>query len=125
MLCEARLTRGHLVAAKGATSLCVGKPIFGMIGIETRYIAFSPGELAAVEMINRAPFFEQFAASIRHEDTETGSQLVYKLNFIARPKALRWILHPLMATALRSETATRLAALAAFLKEVRSERKSN
>ena len=115
MLCEARLTRGHRVAARGATSLCVGNAMFGMIGVETRYIAFVPGELAAVEMINRAPFFELFAASIRHEDSDSGSQVTYKLNFIARPKALRWMLHPLIRSALRSETATRLAALAAFL----------
>ena len=68
LLREARLTRGHKVAEKGATSLCVGKPFFGLIGIETRYLTFVPGSIAAVEMINRPPFFEHFAASIRHED---------------------------------------------------------
>jgi hypothetical protein len=115
LLREARLTRGNTTAAKGATSLCVGKPFFGWIGIETRYLTFVPGSLAAVEMINRPPFFEHFAASIRHEDLPEGSRLTYKLNFSARPRFLRLLLHPIMLVALRHETRKRLAALAEFL----------
>ena len=119
LLREARLTRGHTVAEKGATSLCVGKPFFGWIGIETRYLTFVPGSIAAVEMINQPPFFEHFAASIRHEDGLGGSRLTYKLNFSARPRFLRWLLHPVMLMALRYETGKRLAALAAFLETER------
>jgi hypothetical protein len=89
LLREARLTRGHTQAALGATSLCVGKPWFGLIGIETRYVTFKPSEIAAVEMINRPPFFDHFAASIRHQDNELGSIAVYKLQFTARPRCLR------------------------------------
>jgi len=117
LLRAARLTRGHTVAEKGATSLCVGKPFFGLIGVETRYLTFVPGSIAAVEMINRPPFFEHFAASIRHEDVGEGSRLTYKLNFTARPRFLRWVLHPIMLVALRSETRKRLTALAEFLGE--------
>lgn len=116
LLREARLTRGSTVAAKGATSLCVGKPLFGWIGVETRYLTFVPGSIAAVEMINRPPFFAHFAASIRHEDVAGGSRLTYKLNFTARPRFLRWLLHPIMLVALRYETRKRLAALAEFLR---------
>jgi hypothetical protein len=115
LLCEARLTRGHQQAGPGATSLCVGKPWFGLIGIETRYITFKPGEIAAVEMINRPPFFDSFAASIRHQDNELGSIAVYKLQFTARPHCLRWLLHPIMLPQLRRETHKRLQALASFL----------
>jgi hypothetical protein len=115
LLREARLTRGHTKAAKGATSLCVGKPLFGLIGIETRYVTFTPGKIAAVEMINRPPFFEHFAASIRHTDVEGGSVAAYKFQFTARPRFLRWLLHPAMALALRFETQRRLHALASFL----------
>lgn len=115
LLREARLTRGHAVAEKGATSLCVGKPLGGLIGIETRYVTFTPGQIAAVEMINRPPFFAEFAASIRHTDVAGGSTVSYKLQFKARPAVLRWILHPIMLAALRYETARRLRALADFL----------
>ena len=119
LLREARLTRGNTVAAKGATSLCVGKPFFGWIGVETRYLTFVPGSIAAVEMINRPPFFEHFAASIRHEELPEGSRLTYKLNFTARPRLLRWLLHPIMLAALRYETRKRLAALADFLRDTK------
>lgn len=115
LLREARLTRGCLVAEKGATSLCIGKHLGGIIGIETKYLTFTPGVVAAVEMINRAPFFEHFAASIRHTDTPTGSLATYRLQFTARPKFLRWALHPVMRCVLQFETRKRLKALAAFL----------
>jgi hypothetical protein len=71
LLCEARLTRGHTQAGPEATSLCVGRPWFGLIGIETRYIAFKPAEIAAVEMINHPPFFGSFAAPSAIRTTRT------------------------------------------------------
>jgi hypothetical protein len=71
--------------------------------------------IAAVEMINRPPFFEQFAASIRHVDGVGGSELIYKFRFVAKPRWLRWLLEPVMRVALRHETHKRLGALAAFL----------
>jgi len=119
LLREARLTRGHSEAGPGATSLCVGKPWFGLIGIETRYVTFKTGEIAAVEMINRPFFFDHFAASIRHQDNEHGSMAVYKIQFSARPHCLRWILHPLMLMQLRRETRKRLLALADFLQRTK------
>ena len=112
LLCEAQLTRGHLKAGKGATSLCVGKPFFGLIGIETIYIAFAPGSLAAVKMINKPLFFECFTASIRHEDTAEGSKVTYKFHFLAKPAFMRWLMHPIMLMMLRHETNRRLKALA-------------
>lgn len=115
LLREARLTRGHKVAATGATSLCVGRPLFGIIGIETTYVTFTPGVLAAVKMINRPPFFDSFAASIRHQEIEGGSQLTYKLTFRAKPRLLRWIFEPVMRIALRYETRHRLKALSRYL----------
>jgi len=116
LLCEARLTRGHQVSAKGATSLCVGKPFFGLIGIETQYVTFTPGSIAAVEMINKPPFFDHFVASIHHQDKEGGGSVAtYKFQFLARPVWIRWLLHPLLLFTLRHETTKRLKALAEFL----------
>ena len=117
LLHEARLTRGHAVATKGATSLCVGKPFFGLIAIETRYLTFKEGEIAAVTMINRPPFFEAFSASIRHQDCAGGSRLTYKFNFSARPRFLAWLLEPVMKIALKHETTKRLSALAVYLEK--------
>jgi hypothetical protein len=115
LLREARLTRGCTIAQKGATSFCIGKHLGGCIGIETKYLTFKPGEVAAVEMINDTPFFSDFAASIRHTDTTTGSLATYRFQFTARPRYLRWILHPVMRCVLQFETKKRLRALSNFL----------
>lgn len=115
LLREARLTRGCTQAGPGATSLCVGKPAFGLIGIETRYVTFKRGVIAAVEMINCPPFFETFAASIRHEKAVGGSTATYKFRFTAKPRLLAWPMERVMLVVLRHETRRRLAALASFL----------
>jgi hypothetical protein len=101
----------------GAITLCMGKPLFGIIGIEARYLTFSCGEIAAVDLINRPLFFEAFAASIRHEDEGGGgvSTVTYRFSFRARPRWLRWILEPIMLVVLRPETRVRLRALSRFL----------
>jgi Polyketide cyclase / dehydrase and lipid transport len=122
LLCEARLTRGHQQAAKGATSMCVEKFFFGMIGIETEYLTFKQGSIAAVKMINRPLFFESFSASIRHADRIGGSTLVYKFQFSARPQILKWFLNPLMRAILRRETKRRLQSLSRFLEKQESPR---
>ena len=115
LLRRAELTRGHESAREGATSLSVGRPLFGVFGMETRYVTFKEGEVAAVELINRPPLFREFAASIRHEDNAEGSLATYKFRFSARPPLFRWFLEPLMLEALRAETAKRLRALSQFL----------
>ena len=115
LLREARFTRGHTVAAAGVTTLCVGKPLFGVIGIETIYLTFTPGVIAAVAMINRPFFFDSFAASIRHQDTASGSLVTYRFSFKARPRLLRWLLEPLMLRFLRHETTQRLRGLSRYL----------
>jgi hypothetical protein len=115
LLVDARLTGDHKKAQKGATSICTGKPLFGLIGIETRYVSFKEGELAAVEMINRPPLFGAFSASIRHQDNGEGSLITYKFRFSAKPRVLRWLLEPIMLVELRKETGKRLDALAQFL----------
>ena len=115
LLREARFTRGHTSAAVGATTLCVGKPLLGIIGIETSYLTFTRGVIAAVDMINHPPFFETFAASIRHQDTEIGSSVTYRFSFRARPRWLRWLFEPIMLVVLRHETKQRLRALSRFL----------
>lgn len=116
LLSSAALTQGHRKAGLGATSLCVGQRWLGRVGVETEYVMWREGELAAVRMINQPPFFGSFAASIRHEDTPEGSTATYRLTFRAKPVWLRWLLEPVMLRVLRMETRKRLKALAAFLK---------
>lgn len=115
LLSSAQLTRGSIKAGKGACSLCVGSRRLGGIGIETRYVTFEEGRLAAVTMINEPVLFSKFAASIRHEDREVGSIATYKLHFEAKPRWLAWLMEPVMTVMLRVETRKRLEALSRFL----------
>ena len=107
-------------SCKGAISVCQGKPILGGFALRTQYVSFERGKVAAVKMLNQPPFFETFAASIRHLDIgENQSEIIYKVNFTAKPKFLRWLLHPIMKVVLAWETKKRLAALKRFFNRER------
>jgi len=104
----------------GITAVCKGKT--ALLGIEMRtiYVSFQPGKVAAVKLTNRAPFFDSFAASIRHIRLDGGrSELIYELNFKAKPAFLRPFLHPIMGTMLKWETQKRLGSLKRYVEENR------
>jgi hypothetical protein len=104
-------------ARVGAHSYCQAKWRLGGIGVAARYVSFEPGRLAAVKMTNRPWFFETFAASIRHEDLPGGaSRIEYQFQFLAKPRWLRFALHPVMRFVLGVETRKRLRGLKRFVK---------
>ncbi len=124
LLTEAYLEPPFSMAEKGAVSLCRGKPILGGIGVRTIYISFDRGKVAAVKMINRPPFFQAFAASIRHIGiSESASKVEYRFSFLARPSFLRPILHPIMQLFFGWETKKRLQALSDYLSKTSSIRR--
>lgn len=112
LLRDAHLCEGCEEARLHATSVCTGRWYLGRIAMQTQYISFNPPHVAAVKLLNRPPFFESFAATIRHHDLGDGSSgIEYKYSFTSRPRWLRWMLHPLMGCVLRRETRRRLRAL--------------
>jgi hypothetical protein len=112
LLREARLVGGWAAAGMGAESVCRGKRRVGGIALRTAYVQFKRGEVAAVKLVNRPPFFDTFAASIRHGPAGEGASWVeYTYTFTARPRWLRFVLHPVMGLAFRVETRKRLRAL--------------
>jgi hypothetical protein len=112
LLREAYVEGGGVPAA-GAIAVCTGRWFVGGLCFRTVYVSYRRGEVAAVKLMNRPAFFEQWAASIRHEPLgPTRSRIVYTLSFSARPRRLAWLLEPLIAIAFRFETARRLRALA-------------
>ena len=112
LLRDARLCPGWSRAQLHATSVCTGRLFLGGIALKTEYISFNPPAFAAVKMLNRPPFFEAFAATIRHRDTPGGgSSVEYIYHFTARPRWLRWLLHPVMDAVFRWETRKRLRSL--------------
>lgn len=121
MLSEARLLGGAPTADVGVRSVCVGKWSSAYMAVETEYVSFSPGEVAAVKLTNRPLIFDKFAASIRHAPlTESTSRLTYVYSFEARPRFLAFVLNPIMALLLGWEVRSRLRGLRAFFE--RAER---
>ena len=116
MLREARLLGGATAAGLGVRSVCVGTWRSGFLALETEYIRFEPGRVAAVKLTNHPPFFERFAATIRHEAiSEVRSRTTYIYSFRARPRFLAPLLEPIMNAMLRREVQKRLHALRHFL----------
>jgi len=115
LLQRAYLTDGHRSAGLGATYVSQGRAFLGGIGVKTEYVSFKPPLVAAVKMINRPPFFDSFAATIRHADLPDGTSTVeYIYTFTARPAWLRFVLHPIMRVVFSLETRKRLRALKNF-----------
>lgn len=115
LLQKAYLEKGFPRSCKGAVSVCQGKNYLGGFALRTEYVSFERGKVAAVKMLNQPPFFDTFAASIRHRDTgENQSEILYKVSFTARPKFLRRILHPAMKAVFVWETRRRLRSLKEF-----------
>lgn len=112
LLSAAYLDDGHSVAAKGATSVCVGRRSLGGIALKTVYVSFERPRLAAVKMVNAPPFFLSWAASIHHEDlAPQQSRITYRFHFTTKPRLLRFLLDPILQQVFAWETGKRLSAL--------------
>ena len=116
MLSEARLLAGATAAGPGVRSLCIGTWRNAYLALETEYIRFEPGRVAAVNLTNHPPFFERFAATIRHDAiSEVRSRLTYIYSFRTRPRCVALLLEPIMNAMLRREVRDRLHSLRGFL----------
>ena len=112
LLQEAFLEPEFDKAEKGAISVCRGRTFLGGFALRTKYVSFESGKVAAVKMLNNPPFFDKFAVSIRHVDIDNNnSEIIYGVNFTAKPTFLQPILHPIMSKILNWETKKRLWAL--------------
>ena len=115
LLQEAYLEPEFEQSGKGAISVCRGKNILGGFAVRTVYVSFEPGKVAAVKMLNQPPFFDTFAASIRHRKIDNeNSEVIYKVHFTAKPHILQPILNPIMRRVFVWETRKRLRALKNF-----------
>jgi len=118
LLRKAVILDGKSEAGKGVRTLCVGTWESGGIGVETEYISFARGRVAAVKLCNRPLFFDTFAATIQHKALSKERSVVsYIYSFRARPRLLRWILEPIMNLFFYRETKKRLLALRRFMEQ--------
>jgi hypothetical protein len=116
LLSEARLLNGATVAAVGVRSLCVGTWRGAFLPLETEYIRFHRGHVAAVKLTNRPMWFDHFAATIRHDPVgENGSRTTYIYSFQARPRLLAPLIEPIMKRLITREIHKRLQSLRNYL----------
>ncbi len=110
---------GVTVAGVGVRTLCVGRAAFGKAGVETVYVSFQRGRVAAVKLTRGPWFLEDFAASILHtaipSPAGARSRVTYNLRIAARPRWLRLVLSPVLRFVFRVETGKRLASLKRYL----------
>ncbi|HRQ39004.1 MAG TPA: SRPBCC family protein [Chloroflexota bacterium] len=115
LLQAAYLADGFTAVDLGTTTVCVGRRSLGGIALKTVYVSFQRPSVAAVKMVNNPPFFQTWAASIRHEPiAPDASRITYKFHFTARPRFLRFILDPIIQRIFLWETRKRLQALRDF-----------
>ncbi len=120
-LLQAAYLEGAEQADVGVVAVCVGKTALMGLEIRTSYVSFKPGKVAAVKLSSPAPFFDSFAASIRHFELVDGnSEIVYELNYKAKPALFRPLLHPIMSRMLEWETRKRLRSLKRYVEENRN-----
>ncbi len=118
MLREARLLGGAKAAAVGVRSRCVGTWKGAFQALETEYVRFERGRVAAVKLTNRPALFRHFAATIRHEPLGPNrSRLTYIYSFRARPAMLAPLLEPLIRMRLAREIRNRLRCLRDFIEQ--------
>lgn len=118
LLSEAYLELEFDEAKLGAISVCRGRLILGGFPLRTEYISFQRGKIAAVKLLNHPPFFKTFAASISHKNLSNNySEIIYTVNFTAKPKFLQFILHPIMMRVFTWETKKRFKSLKRYFEK--------
>jgi ribosome-associated toxin RatA of RatAB toxin-antitoxin module len=96
-------------AGVGARALCVARSGWSM---ETEYVSFNPPRATAVKMTRGPWFLASFAGSWRFEEIEPGRTRVgFRYSLEAWPRALSWLLNPILTRSFARETRARLRAL--------------
>ena len=90
-------------------ALCVDRNGTAM---ETEYVSFNPPRATAIKMTRGPWFLSGFAGSWRFEEIEPGRTRVgFRYSLEARPRALAWLLNPILARSFARDTRARLRAL--------------
>ena len=109
-------TVGGVPAGPDVEAVCQARWSLGGLSFRTRYVTFRRPELAAVKLVGRPPFFDSWAASIKHVPIDDNRhELRYTLTFRCRPRVLAPVIERVALAAFRWETRRRLRALAEAL----------
>ena len=113
---HARVVGGAPCPFVGAETENTGGGLLRGLSMRTRFVSFDRPHLAAASMIGQSFPFSRWAASMRHRDTGPGqSLLIYVYTIEAAPRALRWLLEPVVARVFARQTQRRFERMRDFL----------
>lgn len=113
---QARVVGGAPCPFVGAETENTGGGLLRGLSMRTRFVTFDRPHVAAATMVGRSFPFSRWAASMRHRDTAPGhSVLIYVYTIESGPRALRWLMEPVVAWVFARQTQRRFARMRAFL----------
>lgn len=100
----------------GAVTENSGGGLLKPLAMRTRFVSYEPARVAAATMEGRSFPFARWAASMRHRPLDPGrSVMVYTYSFECGPRALRWLLEPVVKRVFDWQTHRRFARMRSFL----------
>lgn len=115
---ETRVIGGAPCPYVGAVTENAGRGWLRALAMRTRFVSFERPHVAAATMIERSFPFERWAASMRHRPLQAGSSLlVYTYSLEVTPRALRWLLEPLVDGVFALQTGRRFRRMQRFLRD--------
>jgi hypothetical protein len=113
---SARLVGGAVAPGVGVRAWCVAA--FG-IGMETEYVTFTPPRIAAVKMTRGPWLLETFGGAWEFVPDPGGTRVSFRYQLRTRPRALAWLLEPIVRAWFSHETRRRVRALATAIEASR------
>jgi len=88
------------------------------LSMDTMYVSFQPGKVAAVKMVKGPYVFHSFAGSWNFKALgPQRTRVVFSYSMTARPRWLSWLLTPAVVCVFQRETKKRIASLQAWAKQ--------
>lgn len=101
---------------RGAVTASEGRGLLGGLAMRTEFLSYRRPQLAAARMVGTAFPFTRWAASMRHEAAPGGrSVMIYTYTIEAGPRALRWLMEPVVHRIFRRQTFKRFDRMRRFL----------
>ena len=116
LVSDTRVVGGAPCPSVGAVTENTGGGWMRALAMRTQFVSYERPRLAAAAMLGRSFPFARWAASMRHRPLEGGGSLmIYTYSFETGPRALRWLMEPLVQRIFEQQTRKRFGRLQRFL----------
>lgn len=118
LVSDTRVVGGAPCPSVGAVTENAGGGWMRTLSMRTRFVSYERPKVAAAAMVGRSFPFARWAASMRHRPLEGGGSLMfYTYSFETAPRALRWVMDPVVGFVFERQTRRRFARLQRFLRD--------